>query len=271
MKHHSSRTLRTLALVTMAFPVTYLVTGAVLFDIPISAALRLLLSPAFALLCIAAMTTGYGLWEMRRWAWYSLVPVSVWAIYFNAILALDFSESHHRGLAFSLSVALVLSFLARVTRELRVPYFLPRIRWWESNPRLKLMVPSQLTELHGDSPLIRPCEIWDLAASGCFIKWRHETALNEIVRVSFDLFGRSVEAKGVVVWRTPGGVTHPRGIGVKFQELDRAQKRTLKAMEKRLREISRLYSTSRFLMGAQEFSSRMEDLRKRPLAQKETA
>jgi uncharacterized membrane protein (DUF2068 family) len=258
VKQYSSRFLKTLALLLMAFPITYLVAAALIFDIAPEACVRILLSPGFELLSVMAMISGWGLWEMRRWSWYVFLATALFATYYNALLALDYGESHHRSLAFLLSVGVIVGLVIRVSKELRVPYFLPRIRWWESNPRYKLIVPVTLQRKNTGETL--QGEILDLSYSGCFIKLRSDLEADETLDVVFTIFGQQVELSGTVVWRTQSAVTHPKGIGLKFSPFNRIQKRLMKAVNSRLRRIAQLYRNSRYLMSQEEFFRRMEEL-----------
>ncbi len=247
----------------MAYPVTYLVAAALLYDIPASSCLSILLSPGFQLLSLVSVIAGYGLWEMLRWSWYLFLVSLVASAYFAAILALDYGESHHRALAYFLSILGLVALAIRVSRELKVPYFLPSIRWWESNPRYKLSAQANLSRTEGNETV--PGEILDLSLGGCFVKLRSNLKLNESVRVDFTLFGQAVQAEGLVVWTTESAVTHPKGVGIKFSSLPKPQRKLLKAMTRRLKQISRLYRRSRYLMSQEEFSARIEELRTTPL------
>jgi hypothetical protein len=126
-----------------------------------------------------------------------------------------------------------------VGREIRVPYFFPRIRWWESDPRYKLSVQTKVaredkTELEG--------EIMDLSLSGCFVKTHAYFVPDELVTLDFSLFERSLRCSGRVVWRSESTVTHPKGIGVKFEALNKETIYCLKQAVQKLKKLARVYS-----------------------------
>jgi hypothetical protein len=262
MKRYTSRFLKSVALAFMGFPAVYLLFAALLFDIPAADCVRILLAPSFYVLSILAIATGWGLWEMRRWAWYGFLLTCVLTGYTNAVMASDFGETHHGVLAFIFSIAVLIGLIFRVGREVRVPYFLPRIRWWESNPRYRLSVPVRIERRTG-API--DAEILDLSMSGAFIKLRDEMGADEPVNLAFKLFGLPVSCAGSVVWRTQSAVTHPRGIGVKFAPLPRNQKRALRAMTRQLSKISSLYRSSRLLLSSEEFHKRLDELQREQL------
>ncbi len=242
----------------MTFPVVYIVFSALLFDIPAQRVVRILLHPLYYLLCVWAVFAGYGLWEMRRWGWHVFLFSNILMIYGNAVIASDYGESHHKVIGFIVSVLIILFLVLRLGREIRVPYFLPKIRWWESNPRYRLSVP---VSVQRNSNSILTGEILDLSMGGCFIKSRSELAQDESLTLEFTVFGQTFRFVGTVVWRTQSTVTHPKGIGIKFAPLTRFDRRLLKAVVHRLKKISGLYSSARYLMNQEELSKRIEELR----------
>jgi hypothetical protein len=140
----------------------------------------------------------------------------------------------------------------------RVPWFLPRIRWWESNPRYRLAVPVSLRRNGTDAAL--EGEILDLSMGGCFVRIRQELTQDEAVSLRFTVFGQAFDFQGTVVWRTQSTVTHPKGVGIKFAPLQRPQRRVMRAVTARLKQISTFYRTSRYLMNQEDFHRRMQEL-----------
>lgn len=258
MKRYTSRFLKFVAIFYLAFPVTYLLSVVVLFDIPGRMIGRILLSPTYWIFSLIGTAAGFGLWEMKRWGWYVFLFANIVALYQTAVFATDYGESHHKAFAFVFCAAVVVGLIFRVGREVKVPYFLPKIRWWESDPRYRLVVPVRMvrhdgTQLDGD--------ILDLSMGGCFIKLRTELESDETISLQFTIFGQQVGCSGTVVWRTQSGVTHPKGVGIKFASMTKPQRQVFRAINQRLKEISNLYRTSRYLMSQEEFFKKMEHLR----------
>lgn len=267
MKEHTSKFLKAVALFYMAFPMAYILLCAMLFDIPARACVRVLLSPWYYILSAIAITVGYGFWEMKRWAWYVFVIVNLLIAYQNAVMVNEYGETYHKALSFIFSIAILGLIVYRVAREVRVPYFFPRIRWWESDPRYRLSVPARLDrveshELAGD--------ILDLSMGGCFMKLRSDLKQDEVVTLSFTVFQVTVRCEGIVVWRTQSTVTHPKGVGIKFLELDREQRRALKIINRRLKRISDFYKRSRYLLNQEEFVRRLQELENTPAKVKQS-
>lgn len=247
----------------LAFPVVYLIYAAVLFDIPARHFVRILLSPFFYFLSILAIITGYGLWEMKRWAWYAFVLVNILLVYENAVLVANFAESNHKFVAYLVSLFVIAAVIRRVSREVRVPWFLPKIRWWEVNPRYRLT--SSVKLARKDGPAVDG-EILDISMGGCFIKTRVDLIPDETILLQFSLFKHVIECSGTVVWRTQSAVTHPKGVGVKFQPLSKPQKRAMRAITSRLKRIGTLYRRARYLMSQEEFIKRLDELESAPEA-----
>lgn len=254
MKQFSSRFLKTVAALHLGFPITYLLLVLLLFNVPASHLIRIILSPLFILTTVLGVVVGWGLWEMKRWAWYVFLVFVVIVGYENALVVTTHSVGENKILAFVASIIMLLFLVLRVGKEVKVPYFLPKIRWWESNPRYKLIVPG--TILRSDQTPLEG-EVLDLSLGGCFFKCKHDFKDNEEIHLSFKIFEVPVEFQGSVVWRTESAVTHPKGIGVKFSPLSKDLKKTMKAVCVRLNEISVLYRSSRYLMNQEEFYKKM--------------
>ncbi len=220
----------------LTFPVGYIILAATLFNIPLNSCVGILLSPSYYIVALAAIVTGYGLWEMRRWSWYLFLLLQVLIGYENAVLVNTYSETHHKVSAFLISVLLQLILIFRIAREVRVPYFFPRISWWESHHRYRLQTPVIFSRRTGGSEK-STAEILDLSGLGCFIKLPQEMVQGEIIDLEFTLFETNFKCEGKVVWCAHSAVTHPKGIGVKFHIVSRHQKRSLRIIVKKLKKM----------------------------------
>jgi Tfp pilus assembly protein PilZ len=255
LKRYTSRFFKSLALFYVSLPLAYILIVAVLFDVSATSCLRILLSPFYYFVGFVTVVAGYGLLEMRRWAWYWFIAANILIAYQTALIANDYAETHHQVFAYlAVLVGLVFTTI-RVAKEVRVPYFFPRIPWWESDPRYRLSVPVTITFPRGE-PI--QGEILDLSLGGCFIKVRAEVYQDEIVLVEFTVLGQKLQLTGAVVWRTQSTVTHPKGVGVKFTEMDRRHRRSLRGITRKLRRATALSRKQRYLMNQEEFLKRLE-------------
>lgn len=258
MKRYTSRFLKTVALSYMAFPIAYMIVAALVFDIPAASYIHILLSPFYYFISLVAVISGWGLWEMSRWAWYFLGFSNFLIVYENALVMKDYSESHHKLAGFVVSLLMVLFVFLRVSREVRVPYFFPKIRWWESDPRYRLAVVAGLIRKVSEDLVTG--EILDLSTSGCFVKTRINLKTDEPVSLKFEAFKLPIQCDGVVVWKSESTVTHPKGVGIKFTTIDRPSKRNLRMITKRLKAIAHLYRASRYLLNQEEFLKKLEEI-----------
>lgn len=261
MKRYISRSVKTVAYCFLAFPLFYILFAAMLFNIPASNWVRVLLAPSYYLLCLFAMITGYALLEVRRPAWYLFLITNVFMFYENALLVTEYGETEHKVMSFITAVLMQALLTVRVAREIRVPYFFPKIRWWESDPRYRLSVPVKIKRKDGKE---MDGDILDLSLGGCFVKLRSDIDLYESVSTQFQVFGFNIKCEAVVVWRTQSTVTHPRGIGLKFEQLPRTERRSLRQVNQRLKKIAALYRRSRYLLNQEEFFKRIEEIEKAP-------
>ena len=195
---------------------------------------------------------------MRRWSWHWFVAAQILVTYENALFVVNYATSHHRALAFLLSLVLQICLYFRVSQEVRVPYFFPRIRWWESNPRYRLAFSVTVNRSTGP---VQVGEVLDLSTSGCFIKLRNDLAEDETVSLTGKLYGYEMKCDGVVVWISQSTVTSPKGVGVKFTDLSREQKKAFRGMVKKIKKISTLYRRYRY-WNPDEFTKRLEAVEK---------
>jgi hypothetical protein len=237
VKKYASKTLRLIALLYCSLPVVYPIWLSFWFDLASSRVISLFLSLGYWLVIILAVASGVGLWEVKRWSWYVFLAANLLLIYETAFVVATYGDAQAYGVQFLAGVALVFAIVVRVGKELRVPYFLPNIRWWESDPARKLLIPTKLgfKEVPGD-PV--EGEIMDIAMGGCFVKCPHDFAQDAQLDLSFWLFGHEIHCSGNIVWRAASAVTHPKGIGVKFEPLGKVHRRRLRAATRRLRDLS---------------------------------
>jgi Tfp pilus assembly protein PilZ len=227
VKKHKSRFLYTIAWCYILFPILYMVTSGVLYEIHFSKVFSILLSPLFYFVSVWAILGGIGLSEMTQWSWYVFVFSNILIFYQNALIAADYSDSPHRFMLFGVSTVLTLILSWRVKTEIHVPYIIPKIRWWESDPTRQFRVTTDILSLASGQKF--KGTIMDMQTSGCFVKTHENFLQDEKLELSFNLLGHDVVCKGSVVWRAPTRVIHPKGVGVIFEfEKDKKSLRKLK-------------------------------------------
>lgn len=221
-----------LTLFMIPFPVTYLVFASLIFELDSKGILSMALSPLFYLASFFWIITGVGLRRLKKWSWYTLLSAEFFITYLNALNLVQHSNSQYKTWAFILTILIQGYVLVYISRELRVPYLFPKIRWWESGIAGMPHLPATLHHLSSTQG-ISSGQILDISLKGCFIKTHHDYPPFEKVNLSLEAFGQKIEISGLVVWNAKSTVTHPKGIGIKFSEIDRKRKRVLRVIVQR--------------------------------------
>ena len=216
----------------VGFPLFYLIFVSFIFDLSSKGIISVALSPLFYLASIFWIVTGVGLRQMKQWAWYTFGAAQFFSIYLNALNLVHYSDSNFKGSAFILTLLIQFFIYLAVDRELRVPFLFPKLKWWASG--LAGMHHMQVEIFHSKSPTgISPGQMLDVSAKGCFIKSPLDFEPMEKIKMKLDGYGQAVEVPGIIVWNARSTVTHPKGIGIKFLDLDRKKRRKIRVISKR--------------------------------------
>jgi Tfp pilus assembly protein PilZ len=155
------------------------------------------------------------------------------AAYFNALILVNYSQSDFKGYAFLLVLAIQFISVRLVAREVRVPYLFPRIQWWKSESQgiPSLQVELKVSGKDQEDSRLRGA-ILDLSGRGCFVKTQTDFNLGDAIQISIQAYGNEMNLEGKIVWNAWSTVTHPKGIGIRFFDLERADRRKLKGIVK---------------------------------------
>ena len=213
----------------VAFPLAYLVFATLIFELDSKGILRVVLSPLFYLASFFWIISGTGLKRLRKWSWYTFLGAQFFITYLNALNLLEHSQSQFKAWAFFFTLLVQSYVFLAVKREIRVPYLFPKIRWWESGIAGMPNLPVEVLHL-GNSRGTTPGLVLDVSQVGCFIKTHLDFEPFEKVSVQLEAFGQKLEIPGIVLWNAKSTVTHPKGVGVRFGELNRKSKRSLRVV-----------------------------------------
>lgn len=236
---YTTRTLRAISYLWMSMPLTYLLYAKLVIAANTKGVVAILLSPSYWAVSALAFAAGRGILLIRWYGWYAFILSNITLAYITAVTLAQYSARESEVLVFLATGLVQLSLIFLVGREIRVPYFFPKIRWWESDPRYKLSVPVKI--IRPDKSELE-AEIMDISLGGCFMKTHHYFLTDELVVLNFTLFERPLNCPGKIVWTTESTVTHPRGIGIKFEPLDKDTTYCLKQATEKLRKLARAYS-----------------------------
>ncbi len=235
------RSLNFLAYVLWSFPFTYILLMGTFYNLDVERMFLLFFSLYNLVHSAIAVSTGLALYRMRPYAWHFYVFHSFLMLWEQFYVGLRYGHSNIVAVPLTFTSLAILAALYVLKRELRVPYFSPKIAWWESDPRYKISVPSEMT----CSDHFYRGDIMDISASGCFIKTKDPMKVDQIIHIKFSLFDHKFDCEGRIVWRTESGVTHPKGVGVRFVGLEKTVHNDLRDTVKKLKNLSRKYKDLR--------------------------
>ena len=244
------RFINLLAYALWSFPFTYVLMLGTLYALKIEDIFTIFFSFYNLIHSIIAVATAFALYNMRPYAWHFYVFHSGLMLIEQFYVGIRFGQSQIPAVPLAFSSAAIFGVLYILKLELRVPYFSPKIAWWESDPRYKISVPAQIT----CTDHFYQGDIMDISASGCFVKTKDPLKVDQVVQIKFSLFDHKFECNGRVVWRTESGVTHPKGVGIRFLGLEKEIYTDLRDTVKKLRTLSRKYKDLR----AEEKAATME-------------
>jgi Tfp pilus assembly protein PilZ len=216
----------------LGFPVFYLVYVALIFELKSKGVLSVALSPLFYITSILWFFTGIGLQRMKHWSWYTFAAAQLVLAYLNAFNLVTYSESEFKGYVFILSLGIQFMVYRVVEGELRVPFLFPRLRWWESG--IAGMHHLSVEIHHSRSPSGSSItQLLDVSNKGCFLKSPIDFEPFEKIKIKLVGYGQEVDVPGQIVWTARSTVTHPKGIGIRFSNLNRKKRRKVKLISKR--------------------------------------
>ena len=217
----------------VGFPLLYPLAASLVFALPLKGVGAIVISPLFYLATVLWIASGIGLRAFRHWSWYTFLSAQGLAAYFNALILVNYSESDLKGYAFLLVLFLQFLVVRLVAIEVRVPYLFPRIQWWKSESEgiPGIAVEFRVTNASGVESSCKG-EILDLSSRGAFVKTRQDFSLEDRVRLKVCVYGEDLELAGRVVWSAWSTVTHPQGIGIRFDDLERAERRRVRKIAK---------------------------------------
>lgn len=239
-KKYAERTIRIVGTCWVLFPVLYIFYGLLFLGLNTEGLLKMVLSPWYWFVSALAILAGIGILQILWFGWYAFLFSNFTIAYQTAVALIYYSVADIRIPAFFGTLVMQVLLIYLVGLKIRVPYFFPRIRWWESDPRFKLNIPAQLRL--NDQSESSDGDILDLSLKGCFIKTFVDHQQDEDLKINFVLFEKEITCTGKVVWVTEGAVTHPRGIGVKFDPLNKEAVFYIKKAVRKIKHLARFYT-----------------------------
>jgi c-di-GMP-binding flagellar brake protein YcgR len=129
--------------------------------------------------------------SVKKWGWYLFIGCALALLAYNGYV---FSLSPRYNVVFLLLYNLAIAFVAGVffRRHVIAPYFNPRLRWWETEPRYRIEV---YGEMEAEGKRLR-VELLDISTGGCFGSLKTRLRLGDSYRMSLHCMQQEVEITG---------------------------------------------------------------------------
>ncbi|MDY0004097.1 MAG: PilZ domain-containing protein [Polyangia bacterium] len=221
------------------FPLYLLLQTKLLKAAPLGEAARDMLWPSapivFAgenLFAIALVWfVAYAVYRVRSWSWYlalvTFAGLSAQAAYMFLNRAQGVPDAS-LWLFTLLTATPAVALVVLVQREIRAPYFNPRIRWWEAEPRF----PIEATLTDGG-------KVRDISRLGLFVQQDPPPAVGTQGEWQLQIEGKTLPIKGEVAWVSEVGSAHPPGFGLRFGALEEGTKLAIDQILEERRRLGR--------------------------------
>jgi Tfp pilus assembly protein PilZ len=220
-----SRALRILTILMVGFPLVYPLIAAFAFNLPSKGVVSIVISPLFYVVSVFWVASGLGIQSLRHWAWYTFVMAQVLSAYLGAFILANYSESQFKVAVFVSGLLIQYLMQQTVSREMRVPYLFPKIRWWESGIAGIHHLPVEFTTRSG---AVFRGQLLDISTKGCFVKSPFDFSPGEEILMKVEAYGHALDLAGWISWSAKSAVTHPKGIGIRFAEGERVHRKRLR-------------------------------------------
>ncbi|MDA3851592.1 MAG: PilZ domain-containing protein [Spirochaetaceae bacterium] len=169
------------------------------------------------------------IFSVKRNAWWIFLSSSIILILLNFYSYFNDNNSSLLMLFLANGLLFIGSALL-FRREIIAPYFNPRLRWWESNPRYN--IDFSIT-LHNDPPV--SAKIVDISAGGCYISTLEELPLKIELPIELHLQELELRLQGKVLRK---GKDPCIGWGIRFNSATGIEEEGLIILLQRLSSLS---------------------------------
>lgn len=163
------------------------------------------------ILWISAIPLAIGLYKVRLWAWYYFLVHSICTF----VLSMFGGGFDHFRLSYAtlINAIFLVPIGFFISKEIRVPYFNPRVRWWEQSTRFLHDVKVKISG--------RATTTYDFSDTGAFISDENAASLSigETLPVEIDLDKTLINCYADVRWINLKRGKYPVGYGIKFEKV----------------------------------------------------
>lgn len=175
---------------------------------------------------------GLAIYAFRTWSYFAYLGVIAMSFYFNYLKWDSNPQLFTMGILLACYALNLLTVTYFLLPAVRVAYFNPSLRWWESKPRYPVNILSRLHQ--GEREF--DAEITNISEGGVFIRLSEDALrIGDHIRAQFTIFQIPIELHGRVVH--VGDDVRP-GYGVQFTEhMTEAMRLNVKRLTQALRII----------------------------------
>lgn len=174
-------------------------------------------------LWLATLPLCYGLFKVKRWAWFYFVVHAILVITMSLFSVVSIKENidvqPRFNIVFFLNLLVLIPMILFTKKEIRTPYLNPRVKWWEQSTRVRhtVKVVYQSDEF----------ETFDISESGAFIldsESKIKVYPQDIIPISLVLDNKIIKCYCEVAWINQGNrESIPNGMGIKFLNLKKEE------------------------------------------------
>ena len=209
-------------------PLSVLILSYLYFASPVLVLIYLMLTDNMAqvlnwrMLSLMVFTpvVGYGIWTIRVWGYFLLIAHSLLLITSNMVSYMMGGTILPLWFISAVSVLSLGVIILFVRKEVRAPYFNPKVRWWKSASRYYYRDMKVLVKEYNSDKLLFEANSFDLSETGVFVST--DRAVNIGDKYSFELIlvsNSTLYTDGEVVWANPKNRSmFPKGFGCWFIE-----------------------------------------------------
>jgi hypothetical protein len=180
----------------VASPIFILLQGSLVHGIPLfgpgSITARLFFTDIIILFIYPVVAVA--VFSVRKWGWYLFIAGVMILIGYNVFVSiLSPLYNYLLLILYNLALAVVAGLLFR--KHVIAPYFNPRLRWWESEPRYRINISINIQieneNMEGD--------ILDISSGGCYMELDCPCRLGKVYDLVIHCIGRRAYLKGKVM------------------------------------------------------------------------
>ena len=215
-----------ISLYYMVSPVTNLAQILLVTGLPLSGPVNLwsILTVSDWAVLVAFPVVGWGMFSVRRWGWIAFVAFTVLLIGYNTA-SFMVNHTYNLGLVITYNVALAAVSSIFFRKHLRAPYFNPRLRWWNADPRYQTNLEAHLDGVDSGCD----AEVLDISRTGIFLGSCADIEVGQTHRVEVHAFGRTVVCRGKVMRKTGPESPNP-GFGIMFDGMEPGEVREVRLL-----------------------------------------